>query len=159
MKTKLFSITQLTFLAVSIGLTALAVTGCHLSQPGSASFASVIVAGRSVQEIQQAAVVVFQQEGYTALRGPDNTLIFEREGSRANNLSQNGLVGTHYGAQTVIRVRTKIVDLGGGSLRLQCQAFMVRDAGDSFFEDEHALANVRARPYQKLLDEVALRLK
>ena len=36
---------------------------------------------------------------------------------------------------------------------------MVSNAGDSFFEDEHRLANFRSRPYQDLLDEVAKRLK
>jgi hypothetical protein len=36
---------------------------------------------------------------------------------------------------------------------------MVRDAGDSFFEDESRLINMRSRPYQKLLDKVAKALK
>jgi hypothetical protein len=133
--------------------------GCSLGKPASASFASVVIANRSVEQIQQATTAAFQAEGYRASRGAYDTLIFEREGTQANNLAQNGLVGTHYGAQTVIRVRTDIVDLGSGSFRLQCQTFMVRNAGDSFFEDEHRLANIRSGPYQKLLDEVAKRLQ
>jgi hypothetical protein len=36
---------------------------------------------------------------------------------------------------------------------------MVRNAGDSFFEDASPLANIRSRPYQNLLDKVAERLK
>ena len=86
-------------------------------------------------------------------------MVFEKEGTRANNLAYNGVVGTHYGAQTIVRVKTELVELGGGSHRLQCQAYMVRNAGDSFFEEEQRLANVRRGPYQTLLDEVAKRLK
>jgi hypothetical protein len=134
-------------------------SGCSLGKPASASFASVVIANRNIEQIQQAAKAVFQGDGYSASAGSGNTLVFEKEGTQANNLAQNGLVGTHYGAQTVIRVRTDIVDLGSGSFRLQCQTFMVRNAGDSFFEDEHRLANIRSGPYQKLLDEVAKRLQ
>jgi hypothetical protein len=36
---------------------------------------------------------------------------------------------------------------------------MVNGAGDSFFEEEHRLANFRSGPYQNILDEVAKRLK
>jgi hypothetical protein len=36
---------------------------------------------------------------------------------------------------------------------------MVRNASDSFFEDESALLNIRSGPYQNLLDKVADRLK
>jgi hypothetical protein len=36
---------------------------------------------------------------------------------------------------------------------------MVRNPGDSFFEDEHALVNARRGPYQRLLNKVAKQLK
>jgi hypothetical protein len=36
---------------------------------------------------------------------------------------------------------------------------MVRNANDSFFEDESRVTNIRRMPYQNLLDEVAKRLK
>ena len=133
--------------------------GCSLGKPASASFASVVIGNRSVEQIQQTTTAVFRGDGYSARPSSGDTLVFEKEGTQANNVAQNGLVGTHYGAQTIIRVRTDIVDLGGGSFRLQCQTFMVRNAGDSFFEDEHRLANIRSGPYQKLLDEVAKRLQ
>jgi hypothetical protein len=132
--------------------------GCHLGQPASASFASVTISGRTAKQICDTAVAVFRADGYEAFTSGEE-LIFEKEGTQANNIAQNGLVGTHYGARTIIRVKTEIVDLGGGSLRLQGQAFVVRNAGDSFFENEHHLANIRSRPYQKLMDEVASRLK
>jgi hypothetical protein len=141
-------------------LLAMTVTGCHsLNQPGSASFASVVVAGRSTAEIQGATAAVFSANGYAGHNNGSGQMVFEKEGTRANNLAYNGVVGTHYGAQTIVRVKTELVELGGGSHRLQCQAYMVRNAGDSFFEEEQRLASVRRGPYQTLLDEVAKRLK
>jgi hypothetical protein len=85
-------------------------------------------------------------------------LLFQKEGTRANSLAYNGITGAYYGATTLVRVKGEIVDLGGGSLRLQCQTYMVRNAGDSFFEEETRLTNVRSGPYQNMLDEVAKRL-
>ncbi|HWW00195.1 MAG TPA: hypothetical protein VNZ64_10910 [Candidatus Acidoferrum sp.] len=130
-----------------------------MNQPGSASFASVVIASRSTAEIQSATVAVFSANGYAGHDKGSGQMVFEKEGTRANNLAYNGVVGTHYGAQTIVRVKTELLDLGGGSHRLQCQAYMVRNAGDSFFEEEQRLANVRRGPYQTILDEVAKRLK
>jgi hypothetical protein len=142
------------------GLLVTIVTGCHsLNQPGSASFASVVIPGRSATEIQGAAAEVFRANGYAGHDNGSGQMVFEKEGTRANNLAYNGIVGTHYGAQTVVRVKTELIELGDGAHRLQCQAYMVRNAGDSFFEEEQRLANVRRGPYQTLLDEVAKRLK
>lgn len=132
--------------------------GCHLGQPASASFASVTISGKSAAEIRDATVAVFRQDGYRA-SAAGQQLIFEREGSRANTISRDGLVAAQAGAATLVRVRVELVDLGSGSYRLQCQAYMVSSAGDAFFEDEHRLANFRSEPYQDLLDEVAKQLK
>jgi hypothetical protein len=156
---KCISCHRLGLLAVCLAVMAIAGTGCHLGQPGSASFATVVIQQRSPEEIQAAAVQVFQEDGYTANATGPGQLLFEKEGSRANNLAYNGVVGTHYGAQTLVRVKTEIVDLGGGAHRLQCQAYMVKNAGESFFEDESRLSNLRSGPYQNLLDKVASRLK
>ena len=153
---KLNTLLKFLSLALACGLFS---TGCHLGQSGSASFASVVIAGRSVQEIEQAAAAVFQGDGYRAFRTAEGGMLFEKEGSRANQIGTAGIVGAHYGAQVNVRVRAEIVDLGAGSHRLQCHAYMVSNAGDSFFEDEKPLSNLRGGPYQDLLDEVAKRLK
>lgn len=132
--------------------------GCR-SGPASASFASVTIPGKTPEEICQTAGAVFREDGYkVALLTPDR-MVFEKEASRAESLAYSGVVDTHYGAITLVRVRAELVDLGEGSHRLQCQASMVRNAGDSFFADESSLVNMRSRPYQNLLDKVAKRLK
>jgi hypothetical protein len=86
-------------------------------------------------------------------------MVFEKEGSRAQSLAYGGVIDTHYGGITLVRVKAEVVDQGPSSSRLQCQAFMVRNAQDSFFADETRLTNVRSGPYQNLLDKVAKRLK
>lgn len=133
--------------------------GCSTGQPGSASFASVVIPKRTPEEICQAAARVFQENGYKAALVNSESMLFEREGTRGESLAYSGIVDTHYGAVTVVRVKAELVDLGEGSYRLQCKAFVVRNANDSFFADESPLANIRSGPYQKLLNETAKRLK
>jgi hypothetical protein len=145
------------FLSLSL-MCGLFSAGCHLGQPSSASFASVTISGKSGPQIRDATIAVFRENGYRAYASGQQ-LVFEREGSRANTFAYDGLVGAQAGAVTIVRVRAELVELGADSYRLQCQAYMVSDASDSFFEDEHRLTNFRSGPYQHLLNEVAKRLK
>jgi hypothetical protein len=136
-------------------------TGCgSLGGPASASFASVTIQNRSLDEVVRATTKVFGADGYTGgMTGPGK-MVFQKEASRATTLSREGLVATHYGARTVNRVRVDIDSLGGGtSYLLQCQAYVVRDAGDSMLEDEVRLTNLRSPPYQSLLNKVKKQLK
>jgi hypothetical protein len=144
---------------VCLGL-ALLGAGCgSLKGPGSASFASVKIEHHSQEEIVAATAKVFTEDGYTGgLRG-QHKMVFEREASRATTLSQSGLYATHMGARTVNRVRLEIVPLGDSSTyRVQCQAYVVRDAG-AMLEDEVRLTNLRSAPYQALLNKVKKELK
>ena len=150
--------TLLNFLPLALAC-GLASGGCSsLNKPASASFASVTISGQSASEIRDATIAVFRENGYQVF-GTSQELTFEKEGSKANTIARDGLVGSHYGAVTIIRVRVELVDSGTGTPRLQCQAYMVSGANDPFTENEARLANFRSGPYQTLLDEVAKRLK
>ena len=138
---------------------AVLVSGCRTSDPASASFASVTIKGRTAQEICQTAGAVFQEDGYLVGSLSPSSMVFQKEASRGQSLAYGGAVDTYYGSTTAVRVRASLVDLGAGAHRLQCKAYMVRNANDSFFQDESPLANMRSRPYQNLLDKVAKRLK
>ena len=131
-------------------------SGCHLSQPGSTSFASVVINGKPAEEIRATAVSVFASDGYQAMFTSGDEFVFEKEGTRGNEIAHGGWIDDT-GVRE--RVRARIVFLAPGQYRLQCQAYMVRHAGDPVFQDEVRLKNFRSRPYQKLLDEVAGRLK
>lgn len=145
---------------MALSLLTLAVSGCRSAgKPGSASFASVVIADKSDAEIRHATTAVFVEAGYLGFTGADGELVFEKEGTRKNQIAHGGWIATEHGNETWVRVRARIVDVGGGAHRLQCQAFMVPHHGDSFFEEEKRLANFRGGPYQELMDQVAARLK
>jgi hypothetical protein len=144
--------------AVLSVLLALGGAGCGATKPGSASFASVVIRGSAPGDIQKATIEVFQEDGY-ATGSMGNQLVFQKEASRMTSMAYEGLIATHEGTLTLVRVKVDLVNLGSGAYRLQCQAYVVKGAGDSFFEEEQRLANVRSGPYQSLLDKVAKRLK
>jgi hypothetical protein len=134
--------------------------GCRaFSGPGSASFASVTIKNHSADEIAAATKQVFVAEGYVGGLTGSGQMIFEAEASRATSFSREGFANTYYGARTINRVRAEIVPLGGGTYRLQCQAYVVTGGSDPFFQDEVPLTNVRSRPYQSMLNKVAKQLK
>jgi hypothetical protein len=138
---------------------ALLAAGCRTGEPGSASFASVVIPGRTPDEICQTAKAVFQEDGYQVASLNPANMVFQKEATRGQSLAYGGIVDTHYGAVTLVRVKASLVDLGANGYRLQCQAYMVRNANDAFFSDESRLLNMRSRLYQDLLDKVAKRLK
>jgi hypothetical protein len=151
---------SLPVLAVTAGLLLMAGAGCSSTgKPASASFASVTIHGQTDIAIANATIRVFQDDGYMGGAAPGLQMTFQKEGSRMKSLAYEGLVNTHEGAVTLIRVKTGIVNLGGDGFRLQCQAYIVRSAGDSFFEEEQRLSNIRSGPYQSLLNKVARQLK
>jgi hypothetical protein len=142
------------FLATLGALTILALTGCGASKPASASFASVVIDGRTMKEIQNAAGEVFSEDGYKVMvRG--NEMKFEKEGSRAKQIAYEGLTG----GPVNLRVLASIVQISQTSHRFQCQAYVVKSPGDPTFEEVIKLQNVRSGPYQDLCDKVAKKLK
>jgi len=131
---------------LSVALVALGVMGCRSAgKPASASFASVVIFNRSVTQILDTTVTVFREDGYVPVAN-GRELIFDKEGSQLNTIARDGLVATQAGAVTVVRVKVELVELGPGSQRLQARAFMGSGLGDSFFEDEHKLADFRGGP-------------
>jgi len=102
---------------------------------------------------------VFAADGYTGGMSGASKMVFDRGASRATTLSREGLVDTHYGAQTINRVKVEIVAVGESGYRLQCKAFVVRNAGDPVLQEEVPLANLRSAPYQSLLNKVKKQLK
>lgn len=150
----------LLYVAVTSVWLVLSGTGCSsLGKPSSASFASVTIENHSAEEIISATTQVFGADGYTGGMRGSGKMVFEQEASRGTTLSREGLYATQQGARTVNRVKVEIVPLSGGSsYRLQCQAYIVRDAG-ALLEDEVRYTNLRSGPYQSLLNEVKKQLE
>jgi hypothetical protein len=130
-----------------------------MSGPGSASFASVVIKNHTQEEIARTTTEVFQADGYSVAPSSNGQLVFQREASRMTTLAYEGVAATQAGSITLVRVKADVVSLGTDTFRLQCQAYVVRGAGDSFFEEEQRLANIRSGPYQSLLNKVAKRFE
>jgi len=127
-------------------------TGCKsLDKPASASFASVRITGRTAEQIRAATVVVFQQDGYTPTKVAGPEMVFEKEGSRWDQIAYGSWVND---AAVWIRVRASLVPLPPDAFRLQCQAYVIRNKGDPLTEDPVRLRHNHSKPYQALLDKV-----
>jgi len=147
--------TLLAGLIVAAASTAL--IGCKsLNEPDSASFASVRIQGHTVEQIRAATVVVFQQEGFTAKGVRSAELVFEREGSRWDQIAYGSWVNE---APVWLRVRASVVPLAAETFRLQCLAYKVLNKGDPLAEEQVRIGHSHRKPYQELLDKVPGQLK
>jgi hypothetical protein len=133
-----------------------AFTGCKsMEKPASAAFASVTIPGHTPEQICGATMLEFEQAGYTAADIKRTEMVFEREGSRWDQVAY----GSWMTKNVWVRVRASVVPLGESSCRLQCQAYWVRDKGEPLEAAPVAFPNRKSKPYQELLDKVAARMK
>ena len=135
---------------------ALATTGCGTFDKAPASkFASVRIEGNTPGQIRDAAAAVFRDHGFKVTLGKTN-LVCEKEGSGMDNFAYGNWMG---GEPVWLRVKVTIVPLSEGTFRLQCLAYKVRDKGSFAFEEEVQVSRMSSRPYRKMLEEVAARLR
>ena len=137
-------------------LSLLLATGCQSArQPGSTSHASVQIQGRGLAEVQQTMEVVFNEAGYTRTSGGPDLMVFQRLGSRWDAAKWGGWTGEG----VVMLLKVEIHEVPGGAYLLQADAYAVQNSNDPFFHTDSRNILLNRRPYQKLLDEVAKRLK
>ncbi|MEI6785006.1 MAG: hypothetical protein WCQ21_29255 [Verrucomicrobiota bacterium] len=143
---------QVLLASVLLGIISTVLVGCSsMDKPASASFASVRIQGHTAEQIRGATVVVFQQDGYVAANVSGAEMVFEKEGSRWDQIAYGSWVNE---APVWIRVRVSMVSLSADLFRLQCQAYKVRNKGDPLAEDQIVIRNRNSKPYQTLLDKV-----
>lgn len=119
------------------------------------SHASVQIPTRSFAEIQEAATSVFTAEGYTMVATSPNGFVFDRPGSRRDALKWGGWSGNG----VTMRVKVDLSKPTNGSWLVEANAYAVQNSDDPFFQTESRNVLLNHRPYQKLLNEVAKRLK
>jgi hypothetical protein len=129
--------------------------GCRSTQPGSMSHASVQIRGHSLAEIQQTTTAVFLEQGYALAAASTEEMVFERPGSRRDAAKWGGWSGEG----VTMRVKVRLSKTPDGSPLLQADAYAVQNSDDDFFRTESRNILLNRRPYQKLLDETARRLK
>jgi len=129
--------------------------GCRSTdKPESARFASVEVVVRSNQQLHSVTADVFHEPGYNAAPGSVSTLVFEKQGSTMNNLAYGNWMGAGIGS----RVKVSFIPVSGDIFRIECHAFLVRNKGE-VLEEEMPVSGIHSGQYQKMLNEIAKRLK
>jgi hypothetical protein len=133
---------------------ALLVDGCRSpGKPDAARFASVPIHGHTVDKVRDATAQVFHADGFKVLKQGWANLTLEKEGSSMNNIAY----GNWMGSGIWVRAKVTIVDIAPDECRLDCEAFLVRNRGESV-EEEIKINKLHSHHYQKLLEEVAKRL-
>ncbi len=129
-------------------------SGCSsLDKPGSGDFASVPISGHTREQVHAAVLLEFEQDGYVPADVKREEMVFEKEGTRWDQIAYGGWLEKN----VWVRVKVAVMPLPGG-WRVQCQAFKVRDKGEPIQEEPVALRPSQNKPYQALLDKVAARL-
>ena len=80
-------------------------------------------------------------------------MVFDRPGSAMDKLKYGGW----FGEGVDERIKISFRDMGPSGFMLQADVYAVRNAGDTFFEDENHNVILNNHPYQKMLDEVQKR--
>jgi hypothetical protein len=135
---------------------ALCLIGCQSPSGGKRRFASVTISNHSAANVVRTTVEVFRADGYHDLVATPEDMVFEKTGTAWNNVAYGGWTDSK---PVTVRVRAGVEPQPNGDQRLWCEAYMVGDAGDALFEEQHKLTTVRRGPYQALLNQVADRLK
>lgn len=125
-------------------------TGCSTTSGGGPYMTSVIVTAPNREAVAQATAKAFEQEGYTAIVTEGNEMRFDKQGS----LMTKAAYGSYGDAGVWHRVKVWLRPLEGKTWRVGCDAFVVRDYGDSFFEEEQQLLKFRSGPYTKILNDI-----
>ena len=76
-----------------LAMAGLAFLGCKsLNEPLSASFAAVQITNHTPVEIRAATVAVFQQDGFAPAKAELPEMVFERQGSKWDNIAYGNWV-------------------------------------------------------------------
>ena len=144
------------FAAGLLAFCAVNLVGCQSAkQPGSMSHASVQVQGHPLEDIRQTTTLVFREAGYSLAAASPEEMVFDRPGSRRDATKWGG-----WSAEGVtMRVKVGLSRMTDGSDLLEADAYAVQNSDDEFFRTERRNIVLNRRPYQKLLDEVASRMK
>jgi len=138
-----------------VALAGLAGNGCStVKAVYTGHLASVDIGGGHTREkIVTEVVSVFRGEGF-AHASSGSTLVFQRRATEIEKLAYGSNVGNGH---VVKRAQVRVLLRRGGVYRLECDVFMVRDAGQRH-EDKVRLKAPRSGPYQKMLDTVVEQL-
>jgi hypothetical protein len=142
-------------LVLAVGLGGLAGAGCSsIGKRALPVLGSVEIRGVPIERVSDVTAEVFHDHGYKVADRGYTTLTFVRDGSAMSNVAY----GNWMGSRIRERARVSLIELSGGGYKLECSATLVRNEGEPV-EDEITISKWHGPKYQKLLREVARRLK
>lgn len=141
------------FCASVLGL--LLVTGCQSSKPGSSSHAAVEIKDHSATEIQDTTVAVFAENGFTLRTNTPVMMLFDRPAT----LGEKAKYGDWFNEGMKMQVKVRLQNQAEQTYLLRADVYSVQDPNDANFREEKRAMMFSSKNYQKLLDEVAHRLK
>jgi hypothetical protein len=129
-------------------------------EPGSDSLASVRIKGHTALEVARATSEVFQKAGFETVPLPYNDantpmrLMFDKAGNAGDSI----LYGDWSAKPIWYRARVQFTKIDSDTHLITCKAYRVLERGSPHFEEEHKLSRAKKGGYQKLLDEVRVKL-
>jgi hypothetical protein len=111
----------------------------------------VDISGKTPEQIAAAAKKVFIGDGYELMEYSGSELVFEKPGSRMQDLSYGGLLSQE---GVWVKAVLKITPRDNGLCWVSCDAYMVKNRDDDFFRDETKVLKAFGREYQRLLNRV-----
>ncbi len=130
-------------------------TGCQTVGGTGASgkdLAAVSLKADSLRQVKQATLAVFAQKGYALDFDSAKQLVFSKRASTGSTILFGGWPGIDPPIKD--RVQIYVEDSGEGDFTLHCDAYVVSDSGQGFFEEKRPVYKTRASAYRKLLEEV-----
>ena len=131
--------------------------GCRTTDPNipkTDSLAALIIYGADNQDIRKASREVFLEQQFLQTITNATLMTFEKRGSTMDDIAY----GSFLNNESWIRAKLTIEPMDEERHLLECRVFMVRNHGESFFEEEKKLSRFKRGQYQDLLDEIRLRV-
>lgn len=101
-------------------------------------------------KVTAAAKKVFLDDSYELMQEKPGLLVFEKPGSRMQDISYGGVSEDGVWVKAVLTIQEK----SGEKCWLSCDAYMVRNRNDAFFRQESEVLRPFGREYQRMLRKV-----
>jgi hypothetical protein len=138
-----------------LALFGLLVTGCQSSKPGGSSHAAVEIKGHTATEIQDTTVAVFAENGFTLRTNTPIMMHFDRAATGGEKVKY----GDWFNEGMKMEIKVRLQSQPEQTYLLRADVYSVQDANDTNFREEKRLMMLSSKAYQKMLDDVAYRLK
>ena len=134
----------------------LCATGCQ-SFNGSAPgyLTSVTVTNRAMTEVTDATMKVMAARGFRGGETGPGEFTYRRVGSDTDQAAY----GSYFFKETVYaKVQLNCQQLTPGSIRIGCNAWLIKNENDPTLEESHKVRSLGKSPYEELLKDIKAQL-